>query len=154
MISTVTAPLNTGIPKSVVVKVVLMHRQTTRHDRILYSISKRKLLLWSAKCGTFLIFCMLPCLYSWLWNYVQWLWQDLLWKPQTHLNFCMDINLTSSLLHECNDYIVICSVLCILQKGSHMLCFEILWELGTQYDVMELNDVRTIQSSLRLNQSC
>ena len=114
---------------------------------------QEKTILWSAKYGTFLILCMLrrPCFYSRLWNYVRWLWQDLLWKPQTHLNFFVDVNLTSNLLREHNDYIVICSVLCTLHKGSHMLCFVILWEMGTEYDVMELNDVRTCAE---LNQSC
>jgi hypothetical protein len=117
----------------------------TRQNFIQYF--QEKSILWSVKYDTFLIFCMLklPCFYGRLWNYVQWLWQDLLWKPHTCLNFCIDINLTSSLIHECNDYLVIiCSVLhvCTLQKGLRMLCFIFLWDLGTEIDVMELNDIR------------
>jgi len=59
MISTIIAPVNTGISRSVAVKVVLMHHQTTRHDRILYSISKRKLSYGLPSMVPLLIFCML-----------------------------------------------------------------------------------------------
>jgi len=141
MVSTVIAPLNTGISWSVVVKVVLMHSQTTRHDRILYSISKRKLLLWSAKYGTFLMFCMLrlPCFYSRLWNYVRWLWQDLLWKPQTHLNFCIDINLTSGLLQEQWLYSHLQCIMYVTKGITHALfCLSVrtrhrIWCNGTKW---------------------